>query len=157
MILVSNEGASAVRCRRWAGLTRDEFFEIARLRCEVFFVEQRVDVQDFDDADRDPETLHYWVSDAAGCAAYLRFIRLPAPEVGADHGFGRVAVRRDRRGEGLARLLVDRVLTDKGHLALTIHSQAYIVDLYRPFGFEVVGEPYVEAGLPHRMMHRRPL
>ncbi len=156
MVSVSNEATFGIRCKPWAEMTRDEFFEIARLRCEVFFVEQRVDVQDFDDADRNPDTRHYWISDEAGCVAYLRSIRFPEPDHGADFGLGRVAVRRDRRGEGLAKLLLARLLTDRGHLALTLHSQAYIVDLYRGIGFEVVGEPYVEAGLPHRVMHRRP-
>lgn len=148
--------ADGVECRAWRDLSRDEFFEIARLRCEVFFVEQRVDVQDFDEGDTHPDSLHYWIADEQGCAAYLRFIRFPRPEEGADFGFGRMAVRRDRRGEGLARRLMERVLADRGHLALTIHAQDYVVDMYRAFGFEVVGDLYLEAGLPHRMMHRRP-
>lgn len=138
----------------WADLTRDEFFEIASLRCEVFYVEQRIDVQDFDEADRDPTTLHHWISDDRGCAAYLRFITLPKKELDAAHSFGRVAVRRDRRGEGLARQLVARVLTEHGHLPMTLHSQEYVAGLYAEFGFDVVGERYEEAGLPHLMMFR---
>ena len=144
-----------IQARPWTELSRDEFFAIARLRCEVFYVEQRVDVQDFDEGDTHRDSLHYWIADERGCAAYLRFIRFAEPQEGAHFGFGRVAVRRDRRGEGLARALVARVLADKGQMALTIHSQSYVVGLYRDFGFEVVGEPYEEAGLPHRTMHRR--
>ncbi|NLE98725.1 MAG: GNAT family N-acetyltransferase [Propionibacterium sp.] len=140
--------------KSWAELTKDEFFEIAQLRCEVFFVEQRVDVQDFDDADRAADTLHLYARDDDGVAAYLRVIGLAEPEFGASRAFGRVAVRKDRRGEGLAKRLIAPVVERWGSEAMVLHSQAYIVPLYEAFGFEVVGEPYVEAGIPHRSMLR---
>lgn len=143
-----------IACARWQEMGRDEFFEIAQLRCEVFFVEQRVDVQDFDEYDRSEHTRHYWIRDGLGCAAYLRSIVLEASEFGATHSFGRVAVRRDRRGEGLARRLVKACLSDLAGAPVVIHSQAYVVDLYAAFGFHVVGEPFDEAGIPHRTMLR---
>lgn len=144
-----------VQCKTWAELTKDEFFEIARLRCEVFFVEQRVDEQDFDATDRHPETQHLFVMDDDGCAAYLRAYPLAVPEEGATASFGRVAVRADRRGEGLAKLLIAPVLERFGGQRMAIHSQEYVQSLYAPFGFAPVGETYTEAGIPHRMMVRQ--
>lgn len=147
--------ANEIVMKSWEALTKDEFFEIAQLRCEVFFVEQRVDVQDFDDADRAPDTVHLYIRDDRGVAAYLRVISLPEPEYGAARAFGRVAVRADRRGEGLAKRLIEPVIARWGSEPMVLHSQAYITPLYAGFGFEVVGEPFVEAGIPHRTMLRR--
>ncbi len=135
-------------------MDRDEVFEMVLLRTEVFFVEQRIDEQDFDAADRDCRTLHMWVGDDHGLAAYLRVRDLDEAEEGASRTFGRVAVRQDRRHEGLARQLIEEVLNRFGHESLTIHSQEYVVRLYEEFGFTVVGKQFVEAGLPHRTMVR---
>lgn len=142
--------------KRWEELTKDEFYEIAKLRCAVFFVEQRVTVQDFDDVDRHPRTEHWWMSDTQGAAAYLRVYPLEVPELGATASFGRMAVRADRRGEGIAKQLVAPVIERWGAEPIVLHSQAYITRLYESFGFQVVGEPYEEAGIQHRMMIRDP-
>lgn len=144
----------AIISKRWGEITADEFFDIVRLRTEVFFVEQRIDEPDFDDADRAPTTDHLWLADDRGCAAYLRVVQLAAPELGARRSFGRVAVRSDRRGEGLARQLVAEVIDRYGAEPMMIHSQEYVTGLYADYGFEPVGELYDEAGLAHRMMVR---
>jgi Predicted acyltransferase len=143
-----------IRVRSWGELTRDEFFGIASLRSEVFFVEQRIDVPDLDDLDRHPGTLHWWIPDETGCAGYLRTVLLDEPELGATRSFGRVAVRADRRGEGLAHALVAAVLGRFGGHPIVIHSQSHVAPLYRGFGFEPVGPDYPEAGIPHTRMRR---
>ena len=143
-----------IQIRTWARLTADEFFEIARLRSEVFFLEQGVDVPDFDDMDRHPQTLHWWLPDDQGCAAYLRTVVLEEPELGATRSFGRVAVRRDRRREGLGTGLVTAVLDWCWNERLVIHSQTYVAPLYQRLGFERRGPEYREAGLPHVLMVR---
>lgn len=140
--------------KRWSEMSRDDVFEMVLLRTQVFFVEQRIDEQDFDDADRDERTLHMWISDDHGVAAYLRVRELDEADEGAHRTFGRVAVRVDRRHAGLARQLIREVLERYGHEPLTIHSQEYVAALYEEFGFTVVGLPFVEAGLPHRTMVR---
>ena len=145
---------TSIRARRWEELTRDEFFGIVSLRSEVFFVEQRIDIPDLDDLDRHPETLHWWIPDETGCAGYLRTVLLGEPELGATRSLGRVAVRADRRGEGLARTLVAAVLGRFGGQPIVIHSQSHVVPLYREFGFEPVGSEYLEAGIPHTRMRR---
>ncbi len=145
---------TAVETKRWSEMSTDDVFDMVCLRTEVFFVEQRINEQDFDAADRDERTLHMWISDEHGTAAYLRVRELDEVDQGAQRTFGRVAVRADRRHGGLARSLIREVLTRFGHEPLTIHSQEYVVRLYEGFGFTVVGEPFVEAGLRHRTMIR---
>lgn len=143
-----------VHQRSWQEMSRDEFFEIAQLRNAVFALEQRVTAQDFDETDRDASTTHLWIADALGCAAYVRTYPLGTPELGGTRSFGRMAVRADRRGDGLARQLVDAVLERFGDEPMTIHSQAQVTGLYRCFGFHPVGGTTVEAGIPHQMMTR---
>lgn len=140
--------------KRWSGMDRDEVFEMMALRSEVFFVEQRIDEPDFDAADRDESTVHMWIRDVEGIAAYLRVTRLAPPERGARTTFGRVAVRANRRRGGLARALIREVLQECGQEPLVIHAQEYVVGLYEDYGFKVVGERFTEAGLAHRTMIR---
>lgn len=148
-------GDSPLTVKRWSQMSRDDVFNMVLLRTQVFFVEQRIDEQDFDEADRDERTLHMWISDARGVAAYLRVQELDGPDEGALRTFGRVAVRADARHAGLARKLIQEVLVRCGHEPLTIHSQEYVVGLYEEFGFKVVGERFMEAGLAHLTMVRK--
>jgi len=141
--------------KTWPELSTDELFAFLRLRTAVFFVEQRIDEEELDDRDPDPRTEHLWIEDERGVAAYLRLVLLDEPEHrDARRLPGRVVVRADRRGEGLARELLGRVLELHGHEPLLVHSQSYVAPLYESFGFVPFGEEYVEAGIPHISMYR---
>jgi len=143
--------------KTWGQLTRDEFFEIARLRTEVFFLEQRIDEPELDDRDRDESTEHLWIADDRGPAAYLRVVVDATPQPGnrdARRLIGRVVTRIDRRGEGLARRLLERVIERHGGEPLALHAQSYIQPLYAAAGFEAYGAEYLEAGIPHIGMYR---
>ena len=141
--------------KTWSELTTDELYSFLKLRTDVFFVEQRIDEEELDNRDQEPTTRHLWIADDQGAAAYLRIIVDAEPTFrDARHLFGRVAVRPDRRGEGLMQLLIAEVLRLVGEHPMLLHSQQYIAPLYAKYGFEPFGEPYVEAGLPHVMMYR---
>ncbi len=145
----------AVVTKTWSELTTRELYDIVTVRTEVFYVEQRIDEQEFDYRDLEPTTRHLWIADERGVAAYLRVIEDAEPtERDARHSFGRVVVRSDRRGEGLAQVLIAEVVRDFGHLPMLLHAQEYIRPLYARFGFEVFGEPFIEAGIPHVLMYR---
>jgi ElaA protein len=140
-------------------MTLDEFFEIARVRTEVFFLEQRIDEEELDERDREATTEHFWIPDDRGVAAYLRVVVDAQPQEGnrdARRLIGRVVTRADRRGEGLAGALLDHVIARHGHEPLTLHSQSYIQPLYASRGFEPFGGEYLEAGIPHVSMYRAP-
>jgi ElaA protein len=141
--------------KRWAELTTDELYGFLKLRTDVFFLEQRIDETELDDRDREPTTVHYFIEDATGTAAYLRTLVDSAPSHrDASHLVGRVVVRADRRGEGLAQELMQRALADLAGHAVILHSQEYIAPLYAKLGFEPFGDVYVEAGIPHLSMYR---
>ena len=143
--------------RTWGELSLDEFFEIARVRTEVFFLEQRIDEEELDERDREETTEHVWISDDRGVAAYLRVVVDEQPQEGnrdARRLIGRVVTRADCRGHGLARRLIEHVIERHGHEPLALHSQSYIQPLYAALGFEPYGDEYVEAGIPHVSMYR---
>lgn len=132
---------------------------MAVLRSEVFFLEQKIDEEEFDAADRDPTTLHLWIADDEGMAAYLRIVHNPdqaASHDGIADSFGRMVVRKSARGRGLAQVLMARALEIAGDKPLYLHAQDYVTSLYAKFGFERRGELFHEAGIPHVLMVRHP-
>jgi len=132
---------------------------MAVLRSEVFFLEQKIDEEEFDTADRDPTTLHLWISDDEGMAAYLRIVHNPDQAVSHDgiaDSLGRMVVRKSARGRGLAQVLMARALEIAGDKPLYLHAQDYVTSLYAKFGFERRGELFQEAGILHVVMVRHP-
>lgn len=145
----------SVITKPWGELSLDELYAFLKLRTDVFLVEQKVDDVELDNRDQEPTTVHYWIADDAGTAAYLRVLFDEHPEhLDAHRVPGRVIVRADRRGEGLAQQLFARVLEDFGSDAMMLHAQEYIAPLYAKYGFAAFGEGYIEAGIPHISMYR---
>lgn len=145
--------------RTWNQLTTAELYGFLRLRCDVFMWEQKADDEEMDGRDLEPETRHWWIEDERGVAAYLRVLTNAVPEIrDARQVVGRVAVRADRRGVGLARALMTPVVAgfDATGMSSMLHAQSYVVGLYEQLGYEVTGEEYEEAGIPHRRMYRAP-
>ncbi|MCU1509533.1 MAG: family N-acetyltransferase [Glaciihabitans sp.] len=139
----------------WGELTTTELYAILKLRTDVFFVEQRIDEEELDNRDQESTTRHLWIADDLGVAAYLRVIEDAEPQHrDARTIVGRVVVRSDRRGEGLAQVLLGEAIEHYGSRPLLLHAQEYIASLYEKFGFEPFGEVYHEAGLPHVSMYR---
>jgi ElaA protein len=139
----------------WGELTTAELYSLLKLRTDVFFVEQRIDEEELDNRDLEPGTRHYWIADEVGTAAYLRVLLDAEPQHRDAHRvIGRVVVRADRRGEGLAQQLMARVIEDFGSEPMLLHAQEYIAPLYAKFGFEEFGAVYQEAGIPHISMYR---
>jgi ElaA protein len=137
-------------------LTTREFYEIAKLRTDVFFVEQRVDETELDYRDLEPATRHYWIAEENGAVlAYLRTLWDDEPQRGhANVVVGRVVTRADARGRGLASRLLAAVVADNPARDLVLHAQEYAQSLYAKAGFEPYGEVYLEAGIRHIGMYR---
>jgi ElaA protein len=141
--------------RFWGELSTDELYSFLKLRTDVFYIEQKIDESELDDRDREPTTQHYWIADDAGTAAYLRtLLDAESTHLDARRVIGRVVVRPDRRGEGLAQQLMAAVLARHADEALLLHAQEYIAPLYARSGFEPFGDIYLEAGIRHISMYR---
>lgn len=70
---------------------------------------------------------------------------------------GRVAVRADVRGRGLARavtLALERRAAERGLTAIRLHAQAAVAGLYLKLGYATFGPPDRTAGIEHVWMRR---
>jgi ElaA protein len=151
--------SAAIIHKTWGEFTPDEVFEMAVLRSEVFFLEQKIDEEEFDAADRNPTTHHLWIADQEGMVAYLRIVHSPeaaSAHEGIPDSLGRMAVRAGARGKGLAQKLMVHALERVGDRPLYVHAQEYVTSLYEKFGFTPRGELFQEAGIPHVLMVRHP-
>lgn len=146
----------SVIAKSWSELTIEEFYSIAKLRTDVFYLEQRADDEELDGRDLEPETVHYWIAAETGeVAAYIRVLfNETAEHLDAHRVIGRVVVHAAHRGKGLAQVIMARILEDFGDVAMMLHAQTYIVPLYVKSGFVGFGDVYDEAGIDHLSMYR---
>lgn len=122
------------------------------IRREVFIDEQGVP-EGLELDGRDREATHF-------------LARLDGEPVGTarlrEYGDGvgkveRVAVREPHRGEGWGERLMAAVESrarEAGYERVRLAAQLPVVDFYERLGYEVVGEEFVDAGIPHRSMEK---
>ena len=136
--------------RRFDELTTAELYEILRVRCEVFVVEQKCAYQDIDGID--PRSVHMFYEEDGKIAAYLRLFYRNEGIV----QIGRVLTVR--RNEGLGRkLLHEAVMFAEETMkpeTMYLEAQTYASGFYEKEGFRVVSEPFDEDGIPHVKMIR---
>ena len=68
---------------------------------------------------------------------------------------GRMAVLKDWRGRGVGRALLQTLLdlaARQGLARVTLSAQTHALGFYERAGFYMIGEPFMDAGIPHRKM-----
>tara|TARA_R110002020_G_scaffold122487_8_gene278072 strand:+ start:38981 stop:39436 length:456 start_codon:yes stop_codon:yes gene_type:complete len=136
-------------------LSTTELYTILQLRSEVFVVEQDCVYQDLDG--KDFLALHLMGISDGNIVAYTRIFKDGDyfPDAGS---IGRVLVKASERKYGYGVEMVRESLTilDKNLKVSKTHisAQRYLEKFYASLGFEVVGEPYLEDGIPHIGMVR---
>ena len=147
---------------RWENKTLSECspaeaLEFAKLRTDIYFLEQSITEEEIDQWDFHPRTRHMWVRDEDEMVGYVRVVHAdtaPAEDRGVTTSIGRLVVHADYRGRGLARGLVERAIAAAGAGPIVLHAQTYIQPLYASVGFEPFGEVFDEAGIEHIRMLR---
>lgn len=133
--------------------------ELIRIRESVFVVEQACAYQEADALDAQAWHLIARAGSSEGdIAAYLRVVD-PGLSY-AEPSIGRVltsaAYRRAGWGRPLMREGILRTRAVHGPVGIRISAQAYLQVFYERLGFTVVGEPYLEDGIPHIEMWLAP-
>jgi ElaA protein len=128
----------------------EDLTECHALRVEVFVVEQGVSQEEeFDDLDGVSE--HFIARDEGVPVGTARVF-----ELGHVGKIGRVCVAKSHRGTGLGAAIIevclDELKSRAGITEVKIGAQNYAMDFYARFGFEVVGEEYMDGGIPHHDM-----
>lgn len=135
---------------RWSALERDA----APLRRAVFVGEQGIPESEEWDA-ADATALHAVAINALGQAVGTGRLLAAEPGVGK---IGRMAVHRALRGTGVgARVLAALIeaARTRGDHTLRLSAQRTAMGFYQRQGWQCVGEPYDEVGIPHQTMERR--
>lgn len=149
-------GVLEFSCKPFDALSVGELYDVMQLRQEVFVVEQHCAYLDADGKDR--RAWHLLAYDAESClAAYARL--LPPGVSYVDYpSIGRIVTARRWRRKGAGKQLMRQAIAWCERLfglrPLKISAQTYLIDFYRGFGFEPIGMPYLEDGIPHTAMVR---
>ena len=125
-------------------LTKEELYEILKLRSAIFVVEQNCAYQDLDDAD--------FYTDEDGIQAYLRI--LDKGVMSEDVRIVRVISKKRRCGIGTKlikeaiKVAVDKFDADK----VFVEAQVYVKEMYEKLGFVQISDEFLDVGVPHVKM-----
>ena len=136
--------------KHFKNLSIDEYFEILYLRSEVFIVEQDCPYQDVDEKDR--KSFHLFGRDKNGKVIAVSRI-LPKGVSYEEISIGRVAVKKDARGEGVGDELMQEAIKfieqEFGEQNIRISAQKYLMGYYQKHGFKSTDKYYLEDNIPH--------
>lgn len=125
---------------------------IKAIRHQVFEVEQNVDpALEFDGKDEAAHHLLAYLNSEPVGTLRIRYLDPHQAKI------ERLAVLASARGLGIGQQLMEKALE---FIALTsvqkvtVNAQEYITKLYLNLGFEIVGKPFDEAGIPHIKMEK---
>lgn len=130
-------------------------YGLMQLRVDVFVVEQECAYPELDGRDLEPSAVQYWCTDLDGAPiATARLLTDELPDGTALLRIGRVCTRHELRGNGLVRLLIDRIVSDIGDRPSVLDAQAHLEQMYARWGYVADGPQFVEDGIPHVPMRR---
>lgn len=140
--------------KKFNDLTLNELYSIMRERVAVFAIEQNVKAEDLDYLDQ--KCHHVMLKEEDELVAYCRIIPkgiwYDAPVL------SRVIVKKDKRGKDYGYKVCKAALNfidyELKENVVQIPSQEYAKGFYEKLGFEVIGEPYLKAGISHVEMKR---
>lgn len=130
-------------------LTKDELYNILRLRNQIFIVEQKCYYEDIDNLDKD--SIHIFTKENDNIISYLRIFK----EDGNYH-MGRVLVKEENRKNGLSRKLlkyaIEYIFNELKEEKIIIEAQDYLKEFYKSMGFVEKSEVYLLDNIPHLIM-----
>jgi predicted GNAT family N-acyltransferase len=132
-------------------LTDEEVAAALALRSRVFCDEQGVSFEADQDG-RDPEATHIVAVDDGAVIGTCRLLFR-----GQVARLGRLAVERERRGDGVAAAILreaDRIAGDAGAESIALHAQTYALALYETAGYVEYGPTFIEEGIEHVAMEK---
>lgn len=135
--------------KNYSELTKDELYNILRLRNQIFIVEQKCYYEDIDNLDKD--SIHIFTKENDNIISYLRIFK----EDGNYH-MGRVLVKEENRKNGLSRKLlkyaIEYIFNELKEEKIIIEAQDYLKEFYKSMGFVEKSEVYLLDNIPHLIM-----
>ena len=143
-----------INIKTFQELTLDELYSVLQLRSEVFVVEQNCVYQDMDGKDK--KALHILGFKDNELVAYTRIFK--PGDYFKEASIGRVVVKNNYRGIGLAYSImkssIEVIQEHYKETMIKVSAQTYLREFYNNLGFKLVGEEYLEDGIPHIAMIR---
>ncbi len=136
--------------KKFNELTLEEFHDILQLRIDVFVVEQNCPYPELDSKDK--KAFHLFCKNSKGkIIGYTRFFK--AGDYYTEAALGRVVVHAAYRNKKLGVQLLRKTLLEMEKLigkgVIKIGAQTHLKKFYGSFGFQQIGEGYIEDGIPH--------
>lgn len=138
---------------------------LAKLRQDVFTLEQGATDADLDGRELEDTTTLLWIERPTDYAASIGLQREPVALVrvmrqeDGSMRIGRLAVRKENRRDGYGGRIMRAALDVTHEFApeqdVNIDAQAYLETWYASMGYETVGELFLEAGIEHVPMRFR--
>lgn len=139
------EAATELRFLRFGDMDGAALYALLKLRFDVFILEQESIYPELDDQDQG--ALHCVAYSGISPIATLRIL-----DKGDIH-IGRVAVRPDHRGTGLAQRMMQaalaRIAADWSGRRVVLGAQQHLEEFYGGFGFKACSDVYDDGGIPH--------
>lgn len=142
--------------KEFKDLLPQELYDILKLRQQIFVVEQHCPYLDADGKDPDSHhVLGYNMDQELICYSRIVLPGISYKEI----SIGRVVCNPLFRGQGLGKMLLTQSIKcleeTFGPVPIRIGAQAYLLNFYQSFGFEVTGpDGYFEDGILHYIMLR---
>lgn len=142
----------------FSALSALDVYAVARLRQQVFVVEQECPYPDLDGRDLEDGTRHVLLLDdsagsgpssgpGSGLLGYARVL-----DDGDVWRIGRVLLDPSARGRGLADVVMRTALSTCPGRDVVLDAQSPLARWYATFGFVGDGPEFVEDGIPHLPM-----
>ncbi len=140
------------KIKKYDFITKEELYELLRLRAEVFVVEQDCPYQDVDG--KDQKAVHVLGFKNQKLVAYTRIFG--PGDYFEQASIGRVVVqeneRKNKYGHALMIASIEAVEKYFNETTIKISAQTYLNSFYSNLGFKAIGEEYLEDGIPHIAM-----
>jgi len=127
-----------------------EWQEVRRIRIKVFVEEQKVPLEE--EFDRiDTRAYHVLAYDRVKCACGTGRLFADKKDPLLGH-IGRMAVISSHREKGCGTALMIALMSEaenRGFGRLVLSSQEKAAPFYEKFGFQKIGDVYMDVGIPH--------
>ena len=140
------------KIKTYQQLTKEELYEILRLRAEVFIVEQNCVYQDIDN--KDQKAIHVLGYKNNKLIAYTRIFK--SGDYFKNASIGRVLVVESERNNQYGFTLMETSITlinkHFNEFIIEISAQEHLEKFYNTLEFTKFGNSYLEDGIPHIKM-----
>ena len=136
-------------------LSTTELYSILKIRQEVFIIEQNCNYLDCDGLDL--KAIHMSLNRGGELIAYLRMIK---PNILSENiVLGRILVSINERNKNIGKEMMLQVINflekQYPNLSIEMSAQSYLIDFYNQFGFNIIGEEYLDDNIPHMKMIKK--